>query len=336
MILADKIIKLRKQHGWSQEELALKLNVSRQSVSKWESMASIPDLDKIIKLSELFGVSTDYLLRDEMEIDPNAPEAVDKYEPMEEKVRQVSLEEANTYMEIVEHGAKKLALGVAMCIFSPVMLIMLAGMAEYHIINITEDMAGGLGTCILLLIIAPAVALFIMYGMRVEKYEYLEKEWISLDYGVSGIVEKKKSEFEPFYRRRIAVGVSLCVIAVVPILLAAGLGISEIYCVYAVCLLLIIIAVAVCMITYSCTIWESYAMLLEEGEYTRDSKLENKKNSVVATIYWLSATAIYLAVSFITMRWDRTWIIWPVAGVGYGVLVAALKIVRNSRKGKEN
>ena len=67
MILADKIIKLRKQRGWSQEQLAEMLNVSRQSVSKWEGGLSIPDLDKIIKMSSLFGVSTDYLLKDEME-----------------------------------------------------------------------------------------------------------------------------------------------------------------------------------------------------------------------------------------------------------------------------
>lgn len=64
MILADKIAELRKKNGWSQEELAGQLGVSRQSVSKWESAASIPDLDKILKLSELFGVSTDYLLKD--------------------------------------------------------------------------------------------------------------------------------------------------------------------------------------------------------------------------------------------------------------------------------
>ena len=61
MILAEKITKLRKRNGWSQEELAMKLNISRQSVSKWESAASIPDLDKVIKLSAIFGVSTDYL-----------------------------------------------------------------------------------------------------------------------------------------------------------------------------------------------------------------------------------------------------------------------------------
>ena len=56
------IATLRKEKGWSQEDLALQMGVSRQSVSKWESMSSLPDLDKIIKLSNLFGVSTDYLL----------------------------------------------------------------------------------------------------------------------------------------------------------------------------------------------------------------------------------------------------------------------------------
>ena len=67
MILAEKITMLRKKNGWSQEDLAMKLDISRQSVSKWESTASIPDLDKLIKLSEIFGVSTDYLLKDEID-----------------------------------------------------------------------------------------------------------------------------------------------------------------------------------------------------------------------------------------------------------------------------
>lgn len=63
MIFADKLIALRKKAGWSQEELAQQLNVSRQSVSKWEGAQSVPDLDKIVQLSRIFGVSTDYLLR---------------------------------------------------------------------------------------------------------------------------------------------------------------------------------------------------------------------------------------------------------------------------------
>ena len=67
MILADKIVELRKENGWSQEELAEQLGVSRQAVSKWEGGAPIPDLDNIVRLSGVFGVSTDYLLKDEIE-----------------------------------------------------------------------------------------------------------------------------------------------------------------------------------------------------------------------------------------------------------------------------
>ena len=63
MRLEGKIMLLRKQKGWSQEQLAEQLGISRQSVSKWESGASVPDLDKIIKLSQIFDVSTDYLLK---------------------------------------------------------------------------------------------------------------------------------------------------------------------------------------------------------------------------------------------------------------------------------
>ena len=67
MIFADKLTQLRKKSGWSQEDLANQMGVSRQSVSKWEGAQSIPDLDKMIKLSKMFGVSIDYLLKDEIE-----------------------------------------------------------------------------------------------------------------------------------------------------------------------------------------------------------------------------------------------------------------------------
>ena len=64
MAFSDKLIALRKKAGWSQEELAERLNVSRQSVSKWESAQSMPDIDKILQLSSLFSVTTDCPLKD--------------------------------------------------------------------------------------------------------------------------------------------------------------------------------------------------------------------------------------------------------------------------------
>lgn len=73
--LADRIQQLRREHGLSQEQLAEKLNVSRQAVSKWESAQAQPELDKILALSELFCVTTDYLLKGSRGTPPEARSA---------------------------------------------------------------------------------------------------------------------------------------------------------------------------------------------------------------------------------------------------------------------
>ena len=73
MSLPDKIIKLRKAHGWSQEDLAEKLNVSRQAISRWENGTALPDAQNVLQISKLFGVTTDYLLNDDYESDRDIP-----------------------------------------------------------------------------------------------------------------------------------------------------------------------------------------------------------------------------------------------------------------------
>ena len=97
MILADKIIDLRKKNGWSQEELAEKLGVSRQAVSKWESAQAIPDLGRVLAMADLFSVTTDYLLRDENEAP--TPAAVEDG-ASESSVRRVSMEEASAFLAL--------------------------------------------------------------------------------------------------------------------------------------------------------------------------------------------------------------------------------------------
>lgn len=73
MRLSEKILKLRKQNGLSQEELAGKLNVSRQAVSRWEVGSALPDASNILQLSKLFEVTADYLLNDDYESDRDVP-----------------------------------------------------------------------------------------------------------------------------------------------------------------------------------------------------------------------------------------------------------------------
>lgn len=73
MELPDKIIKLRKINGWSQEELAEKLDVSRQAISRWENGTALPDAQNVLQISKLFHVTTDYLLNDDYESDDDIP-----------------------------------------------------------------------------------------------------------------------------------------------------------------------------------------------------------------------------------------------------------------------
>ncbi|EKC57786.1 conserved hypothetical protein, membrane [human gut metagenome] len=83
---------------------------------------------------------------------------------------------------------------------------------------VTENVAGGIGLIVLLLMVVVAVAVFLLTGIPYNKYEYLEKEKLTLQYGVSGIVEKAKETFAGTYRICITLGVVLCILGVVPLL----------------------------------------------------------------------------------------------------------------------
>ena len=73
MKFEEKLMTLRKKSGMSQEELADRLGVSRQAISRWELGTTLPDAPNLLKVSDLFGVSIDYLLRDGYESDEDLP-----------------------------------------------------------------------------------------------------------------------------------------------------------------------------------------------------------------------------------------------------------------------
>ena len=323
MILADKIIELRKKNGWSQEELAEKLDVSRQSVSKWEGAQSVPDMGRIVRLSEIFGVSTDYLLKDDMELPvPVGGELVDT----ESSLRTVSLEEATSFLRLREYNAPRIALGVMMCILSPILLIYLGAAQEYGKIAMSENRAGGIGLLLLFVLVGCAVALFVSAGLHSKPYEYLEHEMIDTLYGVDGMVRERRDRFQPVFSLQLVTGIVLCVVAVIPLFVTMIIFDGDDFlAAVSVCVMLAIIAMGVFMIVRVSIIWDGYHQLLEEGDYSRATKDQARKYGWFSGCYWMLATAAFLAWGFITNRWDRAWIIWPVAGVAYGAIYAILK-----------
>ena len=172
MILADKIVSLRKKAGWSQEDLAEKLGVTRQSVSKWEGAQSVPDMDKVVMMSRLFGVTTDYLLKDELEEEAPCAAAEDADTPL----RRVSMEQASAYLALRRAAAPKIAVATALCVLSPVTLILLGGMSEVSRFGISENAAAGIGLCVLLVLVAVAVSIFLRTAAQVQEFKFLEEE----------------------------------------------------------------------------------------------------------------------------------------------------------------
>lgn len=329
MILADKIINLRKKNGWLQEELAEKLGVTRQSISKYEGAQSIPDLDKILKLSEIFGVTTDYLIKDELEEEEYVPSQMQENESESDRsVHKVTMEMANEYLQIIDWSAGKTAFATVLCILSPIVLLMLGAMSEMPNYHISENAAAGIGICVLIVLIAIAVTIFILCGMKTKKYEFMEKEDIETVYGVSGMVKEKRDAYHSMYVTQLVIGIACCICSVIPLFGTLAVSESDFYMVSAVCMLLALVAIGTYFIVRSAAKMNAMNQLLEEEDYTRQKKHENKKMSGPVMVYWLIATAIYLAWSFTTNDWDRTWIIWPVVGVLFPAFFAIVNGIR--------
>lgn len=325
MILADKIVTLRKRAGWSQEELAAQLGVSRQSVSKWEGAQSVPDMQKVVQMSRLFGVTTDYLLKEELGEPEPAPAESDA------PLRRVTMEQAADYLAQRQAAAPKLALATLLCVLSPVALLLLAALSDRPGAALSENAAAGIGLCVLLVLVAAAVAVFITCAAQVKAYAFLETEPFETAYGVTGMVRERRAAAAPEHTRGKVAGTVLCILSAVPLFIAVCLNGPDLLYVAAVCLLLVLAGVGSALFVYGGVYQAAMDRLLEEGDYVRPRKRQNGVVGAVSGIYWLVATAAYLLWTF-GPWWDAqpqdTWILWAVAGVLYGAVMALVRGIR--------
>ena len=328
MILADKIISLRKKAGWSQEELAEQLGVTRQSVSKWEGAQSVPDMDKVVQMSRLFGVTTDFLLKDEIEEQAAVP--------AEEKsmLRRVTMAQAADYLARRKAAAPRIAFAVLLCVVSPVTLLMLAALSEVQRFHISENAAAGIGLCVLLVLVAVAVSILLRAAADVRDYRFLGEEPFETEYGVTGMVRQRQREYKDTHTRSVTVGVVLCVLAAAPLFAAVCIDGSGLLYVAAVGAL--VLAGVGCLFLVNAGVYSgAMERLLEEGDYTRGQKKHNKVLSTVTTIYWPAATAVFLVYTYGPSGNGQprySWVIWAVAGVLYAAVMGVVRLLLRSRK----
>ena len=368
MLLSEKIMSLRKRTGWSQEELAQQLGVSRQSVSKWESMASMPDIQKIMAMSELFGVSTDYLLKDELEelpataavavadstgtsasggiagADPSAvlggsstADNASTSKTVAPKLS-VSLDTATEYLDAIARTSRPTAGAITLFILGPALLVSLATYSEdalyFDPMRISPDAMGIAGICIMMLFIAAGVGLLILQDMKLAKFKQLKEASLELQYGVEAAVRRRAESTESLRYMQQAAGVCLTILSAIPFLIASYYGTGLIFAL-GFFVAAILVSLGVYLLVYSGIIRDGYRVLLQEGDFSHDEK-SNKRDSKsaalkyrpIARAYFGTITLLYVGYSFITKDWKSSWIIWPVSALLYHIIISILNALK--------
>ena len=244
-----------------------------------------------------------------------------------QSAKKVSIEEAKKFLDMKVKQSGTIANAVFMCIISPSVLILFAGLAENGVFSLTENVAAGIGLVFLFGMIAAAVYMFIMCGIRGKSMEYVESEDIEIGESIHEMVKQKNEMYTSVFARGLASGIVLCIIAVIPLIIAGLMEAPDYICCAFTSLLLLIVAAGVNMILRVSIVKASYDALLQEGDFSKEEKKAKRKMETLSGIYWCIITAIYLVWSLFTKQWDITWIVWPVAGVLYAAIRGVARLV---------
>lgn len=282
MSLAENLQYLRAREGVTQEQLAERLDVSRQSVSKWESAASYPEMDTLLKLCDMFRVDMDTLLRGSVE-------------------KSLS-EDTAGYDRFMTLYARKIAGGVSAIVGSVALWSFLSALGLSEM----------LGTAILLLVIAAAAVVFIASSMEEEHFR--KKHPVIPDF----YIEPQKERFHRRYIWYIAGGVGAILLGVVMMVLAfTVLPEKEPYESYMGAAFLVIVACAVYFLIYGGMLEDKYniAKYNRQNNPTPEDKSRRRRATTACSVIMILATAVFLFAGLAYYKWNWAAIIYPVGGV---------------------
>lgn len=323
MNIADKIMCLRKQKGWSQEELAMRLDVSRQSVSKWEVNQSIPDMNKILALSELFDVTTDYLLKEEL-TEEHANLDEDELKLIVPKA--ITNSQALDYLEAMKRFSKRIAFGVLLCILGAAFVVFFSGTADINTVLGSEQFQMVFGLLLMFILVAVAVGIFITSSNKINEYDYISKSVVSIEKKTKENLIIEYRTFKKKYNVKMALSVVLLILGVVPLIVAAIYEASDYVLINLVVLLLVFAMISIFTLVKESLEDDGYKNLLNKGDNSKQSQKIKRKIESINGIYWPLIVAIYLGWSFYTHDWHITWIVWPIAGLVSSIIPEIIKL----------
>ena len=287
MNLSNNLITLRKKENISQEELAEKLDVSRQAVSKWESGNGYPETEKLLKLCEIFNCSVDTILKGKIEENNNNTDL-------------------NEYDKFMLTFGKYISIGIFLVLVGVTIYLIYLGLLP-QIKNINEkDIM--ISVSILLIFVLIAVPIFIINGLKMnsfkKKYTHITNNYSSEE------IEKFDKKFGVI----IALSVSFILLGIISLILMYGFNTYK-NDIMPVGLFMIYITFTVPFLTY-------YGIQKNKYNIEKYNKLNSKLDikefiliGKISSVIMIITTIIYLILGFIFNLWNYNWILYPISGL---------------------
>ncbi len=336
MILADKLILLRKKSGLSQEELAYKLNVTRQSVSKWEGAQAMPEIDKIVEIGKLFNVSMDLLLNDNLQIDETS-----NVKFQERKTIRFSTAEAQSCINNANKSKLLFAIGVLLSILSFSGFIILFELSLHYPHVIGNFYAFIFGFAIFLVLFAAATALFLSVNNNENKLINIKKSCIELDSDAKHYVLNQKQNFNKTYFIFNLVGLILCILSLFPLIFGITGDIFPALTTKRITLLcyilfFILLAVGACLCAYVKHLDNVFNSLLQIENFSYAKiRLRTIKNLFLNIFYPIVIITFMILLLTLT-KWYLSWLIWPVALLVNIIAFTIIQFAFNNKQKKHN
>lgn len=294
MSLSENLQNLRKIKNMSQEELAEKLNVSRQAVSKWESGNGYPETEKIITICDIFDCSMDELVKGKISEDIKS--------------------EKNNYDLIMTKTSKGIAIGVTLILIGVSIMLTILGLAPNEQ---AENQYSLIGVIAILIGVVFAVPLFIINGTKVDDFK--KKNPVIANVYSEDELDEGKSKYTKF----IALGISIILIGVVVMMALLGFKVFE-NDTMPVAVLMYFVTIGASLIVYSGKMQDKFDIEKYNKENSEEYKQNDEKVSKICGVIMILATIIFLVWGFALKMWYINWIVFPVGGMLCGITAIIL------------
>ena len=279
---------LRKMKNMSQEQLAERLDISRQAVSKWESGNGYPETDKLISICEIFNCSMDEIIKGKISEDTD--------------------KEKTKYETLMNQYSKGIAIAVGVILLGVTILLYFSGIPGPESV---QDRNSMIGVVILLLCVVLIMPIFIVLGMENPKIPNFYNE-------------DEIAKFNLKYPKAIALSISLILIGVIFLISLYGIGLIDDESTIPVVVLMGFVTVSVPIMIYFGIQKDKYDIEKYNKENSKEYKEKNNLVGKVCSVIMIIATILFFISGFVYYMWEINWIVFPIGGMMCGIVSTIL------------